>query len=155
MATRLWLLRHGDAEPHGVKEDSLRELTDQGRLEASWAGAALAALGAPATVLTSPRTRAMQTAAIAAGRFGGEPSIAPSLGGGFRAADALEMIDRNPGSDLLLVGHMPDVALVVGELTGANVGFRTGGLALLRGDAGSWELASLLRPREARAIAGE
>lgn len=155
MVRKLWLLRHGDAEPHGSKEDALRELTDTGRREAAWAGRALARLGAPTAVLTSPRTRAMQTAAIAAGRFGVEPVVAASLGGGFRAADALDLLVGHPDGDLLLVGHMPDVALVVGELAGASVGFRTGGLALLRGSGSQWELASLLRPRETRAIAGD
>lgn len=155
MVRKLWLLRHGDAEPHGSKDDALRELTDEGRREAAWAGAALASIGAPGTVLTSPRTRAMQTAAIAASRFGAEPAVEAVLGGGFRGEDALELVTRRPDTDLLLVGHMPDVSLVVAELAGANVGFRTGGLALLRGEGNRWELASLLRPRETRAIAGD
>lgn len=155
MVRKLWLLRHGDAEPHGTKEDALRELTEEGRLEASWAGAALARLGPPDVVLSSPRTRAMQTAAIAAGRFGAEPQVEAMLGGGFRADDALELVGRHPDAELLLVGHMPDVSLVTGELAGAHVGFRTGGLALLRGEGRSWELAALLRPREARALAGD
>jgi phosphohistidine phosphatase len=154
MASRLWLLRHGDAEPHGIKEDSQRELTETGRTEATHAGLALAALGSPSVVLTSPRVRAMQTADLAAAGFGGEPRVEQVLGGGMRGDDVLDLVLGNPDRDLLLVGHMPDLSIVVSQLAGAEVGFRTGGLALLRGEAGRWELASLLRPRETKAIAG-
>ena len=153
MSERLWILRHGDAEPHGAKEDSLRDLTATGLEEAEAAGIALAKLGAPDVVLTSPRVRAQQTAAAAAAAFGGEPQVERSLSGGFRAADATELILRHPGQSLLLVGHMPDLSLVIGDLTGAMVGLRTGGLAELRGVGSSWELVTLLRPRDTRAIA--
>ena len=153
MASRLWLMRHGDAEPHGLKEDSQRELTETGRTEATHAGLALAALGAPSVVLTSPRVRAMQTADLAAAGFGVEPQVEHSLGAGLRGSGALDLVIANPDQDLLLVGHMPDLSIIVAELAGANVGFRTGGLALLKGGAGSWDLASLLRPRETRAMA--
>jgi len=50
---------------------------------------------------------------------------------------------------------MPDLAIVVRDLSGANVALRTGGLALLRGSGAAFELAVLLRPRESRAIIGE
>lgn len=153
MSERIWIMRHGDAEPHGVKEDALRELTPTGVEEATAAGAALAALGAPDVVLTSPRVRAMQTAAAASAAFGGEPVVVPSLTGGFRSQDALELIAEHPGKSLLLVGHMPDLSLVIGDLTGASVGMRTGGLAEIRGSGSSWELVTLLRPRDTAAIA--
>jgi phosphohistidine phosphatase len=152
MIERLWLLRHGDAEPHGRVDDALRELTPVGREEAAAAGAALRQLGAPTRILTSPRLRAMQTAQIACGEFAATPEIEKSLTGGFRSTDALELLARSPGDDLLLVGHMPDLALVIGDLAGAQVALRTGGLALLRGSGSAWELACLLRPRETRAV---
>ena len=154
MDTRLWLLRHGDAEAHGSKPDELRELTDTGRDEARWAGAALAKLGAPSVVLTSPRVRAMQTAELAAAAFGGTPVVEPTLGSGLTGDGALELVLRHPGETLLLVGHMPDMSFVVGDLAAARVGFRTGGLAELRGGGTRWELTTLLKPRESRSIAG-
>ena len=45
MAAQLWLLRHGEAVPHGSKPDEDRELTRRGERQAEAAGAALAALG--------------------------------------------------------------------------------------------------------------
>jgi len=153
MPQRIWIMRHGDAEPHGTKEDALRELTPTGVEEATAAGAALAVLGAPEVVLTSPRVRALQTAQAASGAFGGEPVVVPALTGGFRVEDALELFASYPGQSLLIVGHMPDLSLVIGDLTGARVGMRTGGIAELRGDGSMWELVTLLRPRDTRAIA--
>jgi len=154
MDTRLWLLRHGDAEPHGSKPDEQRELTPKGREEALWAGKALAALGAPTLVLASPRVRATQTAEIASAEFGTTPVMEQSLSSGLTGEGALELVLRHPGETLLLVGHMPDMAFIVGDLASSRVGFRTGGLAELRGGGTSWELTTLLKPREAKAIAG-
>ena len=55
---------------------------------------------------------------------------------------------------LLLVGHEPDLSSVVGDLTGARVDLKKGGVAavILKGVSG--ELAVLLRPRELALIAG-
>jgi len=154
MDTRLWLLRHGDAEPHGSKPDEQRELTPKGREEALWAGKAVAALGAPTLVLASPRVRATQTAQIAAAELGIAPVMEETLSSGLTGEGALELVLRHPGETLLLVGHMPDMAFIVGDLASSRVGFRTGGLAELRGSGTSWELTTLLKPREAKAIAG-
>ena len=59
MARQLWLLRHGDAEPHATRPDAERHLTERGIEQAKAAGKALAALGVePEVVLTSPKLRA-------------------------------------------------------------------------------------------------
>lgn len=155
MARRLWILRHGDAEPHGSVEDSGRRLTAIGEEEARAAGVALSRLGeVPDLFVTSPRVRAMETAALAAAPFGLEPEVHQPLSSGFRASDALELMAARPDAKtIVLVGHMPDLALVVAELSGAQVALRTGGLALLRTDGAAFELAVLLRPRETGRIA--
>ncbi|MEI7692637.1 MAG: histidine phosphatase family protein, partial [Actinomycetes bacterium] len=68
MAQQLWLLRHGDAEPHGTRDDHDRKLSERGVEQARAAGKALAALGfEPTAVLTSPKVRARDTAAEACG----------------------------------------------------------------------------------------
>ena len=59
MARQLWLLRHGEAEPHDAREDAARRLTPRGERQAQVAGAALAALGVEPvsyTHLTLPTT---------------------------------------------------------------------------------------------------
>ena len=74
MAHDLWLLRHGEAEPHGARPDAERRLTTTGEREARVAGAALRALRVtPDAVFTSPRVRAMQTAQLACAAVGVEP----------------------------------------------------------------------------------
>ena len=42
MAQQLWLLRHGDAEPHGTRDDHDRKLSERGVEQARAAGKALA-----------------------------------------------------------------------------------------------------------------
>ena len=68
MAQQLWLLRHGEAEPHDARPDDERELTDRGRAQARAAGAALAALKVEVHLaFTSPKVRARDTAGNVSG----------------------------------------------------------------------------------------
>ena len=63
VAGTLWLLRHGDAEPHGSGPDFERRLTARGEQQARAAGRALARMGVSfERVFTSPRVRALDTA---------------------------------------------------------------------------------------------
>lgn len=155
MAQRIWIIRHGDAEPHGITDDASRKLTLTGEEEARAAGLALKTLGeSPAVVLTSPRVRALQTAELTAEAFGLVPIIHEPLGGGFGGRDALAALaSQTATGTVVLVGHMPDLANTIAELAGAQVALRTGGMALLRGDGARFELAVLMRPRETRALA--
>jgi phosphohistidine phosphatase len=159
MSRQLWLLRHAEAEPHGTRADAQRRLTARGEQQAQIAGAALARLGASFdAILYSPKSRARQTAEIAAAQW--DPvererltEHAP-LADGFdaqAARDALSGIGED--GRLLLVGHEPDFAGVVGELTGGAVDIKKGGLAVVRLDGLRGELAVLLRPRELALIA--
>ena len=68
----IWLLRHGDAEQGSP--DAERPLTDKGRRQARSAGAALKELGVQIDAcLTSPKKRAVDTAALACEPLGVEP----------------------------------------------------------------------------------
>ena len=56
MARQLWLLRHGEAEPHDVRSDDERRLTSRGEDQSRAAGRALAALEVTfQAVYTSPK----------------------------------------------------------------------------------------------------
>ena len=152
MALQLWFLRHGEAEPHDVREDFDRRLTPRGEEQSRAAGRALAALEIEfQLVFTSPRVRALDTARIAVEELGGGEMIVDSrLGGGFDVADALELAAA-AGDDkrVLFVGHNPDMAQIVHDLTGAIVDFKKGGVAAVRMRASrSGELIVLMRPRE-------
>jgi phosphohistidine phosphatase len=154
VARQLWLLRHGDAEPHGSRPDGDRELTERGREQSDAAGRALAALDVTFEhVFTSPKVRAAETARLACSHLGVEPVVHEPLAAGFDRDDALALLAA-AGADgrLLVVGHEPDFSQVVHDLTGARVDFKKGGVAAVRIDGGS-ELLALLRPRELARIA--
>ena len=159
MARQIWLLRHAEAEPHGSREDSARQLTARGGAQSRAAGAALLALGATfEAILYSPKARARETAELALEGFQRAARESASahepLAGGFDAAAALELgTALSPDGRLLLVGHEPDLSTVVAQLTGARIDLKKGGLAVVRLEGGGGELVVLLRPRELALIA--
>jgi phosphohistidine phosphatase len=150
MAQQLWLLRHGEAEPHGAREDSERRLTERGQEQSRAASRALEELGvAFQLVLTSPKVRALQTAQLACEALGAEPIVHQPLASGFDRAAALEAVAMC-GADqrVLVVGHNPDFEQVLHDLTGARAEMKKGGVAGIRLRGGTGELIALLRPRE-------
>ncbi len=143
----LWLLRHAEAEDAHGRPDAERPLTERGRGQARAAGTALAALGVPLDAcLASPRVRARDTAALACETLGLEVQIAQELDGG--RFDP-ERVAAGFGAHVLLVGHNPDMAQAVHDLTGARVRMKKGALAGIA----DGELHVFLRPRELAAIA--
>src|SRR4051794_11836906 len=94
MAQQLWLLRHGDAEPHGVRHDADRRLTEKGERQARMAGKALAKLGVNfAGAFTSPRVRARDTARLAAEELVDvDPLVHQPLSAGFDVEEALALL---------------------------------------------------------------
>jgi phosphohistidine phosphatase len=155
VAKQLWLLRHGEAEPHGARPDEARELTDRGRDQSADAGKALAALDVVVQLaFTSPKVRALDTARIACAELGVEPAVHEPLASGFDRDDALALLHA-AGEDkrVLVVGHEPDFSQVVHDLTGARIDLKKGGVAAVRMDGARGELMALLRPRELAPIA--
>jgi phosphohistidine phosphatase len=156
MAAELWLLRHGDAVPHGSKDDDDRELTARGERQATAAGAALARLGVEfAACYTSPKVRARDTARLACESLNVVPEEAAALGDGFGRDDAFELVLGHEGdARVLAVGHEPSFSQVVHDLTGARVDFKKGGIAVVGMAPAGGELLALLRPRELESLAG-
>ena len=148
MARQLWLLRHGEAEPHGARsDDDSRVLTERGEAQARSAGRALAALELTfQAVYTSPKVRARDTARLACEALGIAPLDHEPLREGFSADDALELLHAD--ERILVVGHEPDFSQVVQDLTGGRVDFKKGGVAGVRMDGARGALIALLRPRE-------
>ena len=154
MASELWLLRHGDAVAHGARErDDDRELTERGEAQSRAAGAALLALGLEfAAVHTSPKLRAEHTARLACEAMGAPPPIVyEPLRDGFTVSEALALARGVDGARLLVVGHNPDMAQIVYDLSGARVGFKKSGIAAVA--LREQQLLALLRPHELRALA--
>jgi phosphohistidine phosphatase len=154
MANQLWLLRHGEAEPHGTRPDAERRLTPRGEEQSRAAGRALVALELTfEAVYTSPKVRGRDTALLAAEALGDEPIVTPVLAEDFSVADARDLLlGVEPDGRILVVGHNPDFAQVVFDLTGARVDFKKGGVAGIRLDGTRGELIALLRPRELERI---
>jgi phosphohistidine phosphatase len=156
MAQQLWLLRHGEAEPHDVRPDAERRLTDRGREQARVAGCALAALKIQVHLaFTSPKVRARDTAVVACQALGVEPIDHAALFAGFDVADALELLAAaGPDQRVLVVGHEPDFSQVAYDLTGGRIDLKKGGIAAVRLDGTHGELIALVRPRELERICG-
>lgn len=154
MAQQLWLLRHGEAEPHDTRPDPERRLTPRGKRQAIAAGRTLRALGVEfAAVLTSPRVRAADTARLACESLGVEPVVHEPLSGDFDADDARTlMAEQDANARVLLVGHEPDFSQVVLDLTGGRIDLKKGGVAAVRLDRTRAELFVLLRPRELESL---
>ena len=150
MAQQLWFLRHGEAEPHGARPDFERRLTPRGEEQSRAAGRALAALELNfQLVVTSPRVRALDTARLACEVLGVEPVVDEALSSGFDVDAAIELAHA-AGEDkrVLFVGHNPDFVEIVGDLTGADIELKKGGIAAVRRQGRRGELIVLLRPRE-------
>lgn len=165
---RIYLLRHGDAEPAAAGQaDAGRRLTAQGRRQSARVGAALRVLGdAPALVLTSPLPRARETAALAVEAMAGKRRRPPirvldRLAPGAYAGDVLDAIPADTPS-VMLVGHQPTLGALVGALIGglhaAPIDLSKASLACLEAPGtphpGAAELQYLLRRRVIAALAG-
>lgn len=155
MATEVWLLRHGEAVPHGARSDSERELTPHGEGQAQVAGRALALLSLEFDqCYTSPKLRARETARLACEELGVNFEEVSQLAAGFDAADLRDLLHaHDDGARVLLVGHEPDLSGVVGDLTGARIDLKKGAVAAVLVEGSRGELFALLRPRELEAMA--
>lgn len=150
---KLYLLRHGQAveaaEVGG--SDEARMLTAEGRERTVRAAEAMRRLRVgPGVILTSPLPRALETAELTAGQLEGRPEVRQDkrLRPGATPADCIgAMRDAGGRSDLMLVGHNPDLEQLLGWLIApdgrARLTMRKGGLAVVEVFGG---LESLSRP---------
>lgn len=131
----LYFLRHGSAGKRADwrGDDALRPLTEQGAEATRRVARALARAGLrPDVIVSSPLTRARQTADITAVELGlgGGVSEDRRLAGGFdKRALAGLLADLGKPERVLLVGHEPDFSRTIGQLTGGSVVCRKGGIA--------------------------
>jgi phosphohistidine phosphatase len=155
MAAQVWVLRHGEAEPHGARDDHERRLTPRGENQSRCAGAALAKLAfEPEVVLTSPRVRALDTARLACEHLGVDPLVHEPLSEGFDTDDLRDVLaEHGEEAVLLLVGHEPDLSQLIHDVTGARADLKKGGVAAAWVERSRGELRVLMRPRDLEALA--
>jgi phosphohistidine phosphatase len=163
----LFLVRHAIAAERGPKypDDRVRPLTPDGikRFKESVRG--LGALGVELDViLTSPLTRAEQTAALLADGLAKRPTVdvLEALAPGGKFAAIVESVTRQARKQrrrIALVGHEPDLGDITARWLGArgHIEFRKGAVAALEVDsatpAGPGMLRWLLPPRVLRRLA--
>lgn len=136
MLSRLYLMRHGPAGFHGewTADDDLRPLTPKGRDAVEAVAEQLARIAVEVDcILTSPLTRALQTAEIVASRLGASKlvEIDPRLGPGFDTEALVGILaEHSSASALMLVGHEPDFSGIVSALIGGGaIDYKKGAVA--------------------------
>jgi len=145
---KLWVLRHGEAEPR-ANTDAERRLTSHGREQVLRSAAHL--LGQPLqAIIASPYVRAQQTAALVHDTLGFAEAVrtVPWLTPESSVQQALVEIERLGLEHVLLVSHQPLVGSLVGMLEQGHLQqpapMSTASLAELEGD---WPLAGLMTLR--------
>lgn len=114
---RLLVFRHGIAEERSADgTDAARALTAQGVERTRAAARGLAAFADPPDViLSSPRTRALQTAREAAAAFGREVEVVAELADG-APTEALRALAARTEATVMIVGHEPMLSELVEQL---------------------------------------
>ena len=118
---KLHIIRHAEAidRSAGILDD-YRYLTCRGRTRFRRVAETLKKCGIdPDIIVTSPLVRAVQTADVLAEtlRFSGELTILPSVANGFSLPRLKEYLETLPQvRELVIVGHEPDLGLIIGEL---------------------------------------
>jgi phosphohistidine phosphatase len=122
---KLYVMRHGPAEDTAESgRDFDRALTSSGRDRVrSVAKALVAEEEAPASILTSPLLRAVQTAEIVAHCIKHEPQVETrfELAPGGPQAHLVRQMHADGRKRVMVVGHEPDLSGLVGELLGARM----------------------------------
>ena len=132
----LYFLRHELAGnwTEWTGDDRQRPLTEEGKKRMASSAKTLSALNlSPDAILTSPLTRARQTAEIAAHGLGLADRLVVDdrLAPGFGLQALAEILKDYPRARaLLLIGHEPDFSGTVSALTGGSlIVLKKGGLA--------------------------
>jgi phosphohistidine phosphatase len=119
---RLYIMRHGPAEessPSGRDYD--RPLSEPGRTRTNAVAHELARRGErPQKIFSSPLVRARQTADIVARVLGIAVEIRDELAPSEAAPDVVREITDAALERVVLVGHAPDVSILVAELIGTH-----------------------------------
>jgi phosphohistidine phosphatase len=120
----LYLIRHSIAENISIdKKDFDRELSEEGKFIITKASEAWKNyLGQIDVILTSPLTRAMQTAEILSSNLQVTPNIFKdnNLGTGSRTSDLIELLNSLKYKNVAVVGHQPDLSHHINNFCGTG-----------------------------------
>lgn len=142
---KIYLLRHGKATPKGgAMADAHRALTPEGRKCTEEALQAIRKSCQPDLIGSSPLLRALETAEIASRvlKVRESPLSLDCLRPGTTPAAVVRWLQTRTASAILLVGHMPDLAILAAYLvsgaTAWSMAFKKSGLCCIgiKGKAG-------------------
>ncbi|HLX37767.1 MAG TPA: phosphohistidine phosphatase SixA [Candidatus Binataceae bacterium] len=159
----LYIMRHGLAdEPTPKGDDAARKLTLRGADKIRKAAAGMRAMAlAFGTILTSPITRALETADLVASEIGAiKPRAVPELSTGASPANALEaLIKQKLPDSVLVVGHEPTLSrlaslMLTGSSESLGIRLKQGGVIALefpdRIERGAAQLRWMMTQRQLR-----
>ena len=121
----LYIMRHAHAmdQDQWMGADAGRPLVEKGRKAAQVAARGLATMAPPITrIVSSPLTRALQTAQLVAAALNTPITQSEALGTMFditKLPDILALTGE--ASDVLLVGHQPGLGVILAALTGHSL----------------------------------
>jgi phosphohistidine phosphatase len=152
----IYLVRHAIAyerDPGRWPDDSKRPLSDEGAVRFQLAARGLGRIVPHLErVLSSPYTRAWQTAAILAEHAGWPGALAADeLAADRDPVDAVELLDRQEGAEsVALVGHEPHLSalaslLLVGHAAQVEIELKKGGVIALTAWTADAREATFLR----------
>lgn len=137
----LYLIRHSIAENISLnKKDFERELTEEGKFVIQKASEAWKNyVGKVDVVLTSPLTRAIQTADIISSNLQEVPNVIKdnNLGTGSRTSDLIDLLNSLKYKNVIVVGHQPDLSIHINNFCGSgnfNLAFPPASLAKIEFD---------------------
>jgi phosphohistidine phosphatase len=160
----IYILRHGIAVERGsskYKNDSERPLTKEGEEKTRQIAKGMLALDLEFDlILSSPFTRAEQTAHIVADEFGLEVNFTDALTPAGNVLDLIAELNDEKPHRVLLVGHEPDLSHLISLLATGNtealIELKKGGLCKLTADRLSFgrcaTLNWLLTPKQLRSM---
>lgn len=130
---KLYLLRHGEAEPYRA-DDASRALTEAGGRAVLKRSDMLVPV---AHLYCSPYLRARQSAEIALHKLGGGLQIQPLLTPDQPVSSVIDWLQGLPEGDLCLIGHNPLLSQLANTLLGERnaINLATAGLVCLEADA--------------------
>lgn len=159
----IYLFRHANAGQHlgDYKKDETRPLDKSGERQSHDVGRALAAMEVEVDVIiSSPLTRAMQTAEIAAKEFSHRDKIVTDdamrpEAGYDQFQDLLTRYGKNQA--IMAVGHNPSitdflVTLLAGSAAREFIDYKKGAVARVDLDGGKAVLRWIMTPKMARAL---
>lgn len=160
----VYFLRHANAGQHKLdaEKDEKRPIDREGERQSHDVGRALRALKVEVElVISSPLTRALQTAVIAAEEIGHKDAIVTddALRPEANYAEFEELLSRYKKHESILVGHNPSMTeflkqLLSGSRKAQILDFKKGAVAKVEIERGKALLKWLITPRVARAFSG-